>query len=110
MDASEYAEHYDEMHTTNGVGGFLAGLLIGALAGAAVMLLMAPQSGEEARLRLREKADTTLEGVREKARDLGSEVKDKLNEAQTKGSDVLEEQRSRVADAVAAGRNALRRR
>jgi gas vesicle protein len=110
MDENDYAEHYDEMHTTSGAGGFLAGLLIGALAGAAAMLLLAPQSGEDARTKLREKADSTLEGVRERARGLTSEVKDKLSEAQLKSHDVLEEQRNRVAEAVAAGRDRLRRR
>jgi gas vesicle protein len=110
MDESEFAEHYEEMHATSSLGGFLAGLLIGAVAGAAAMLLMAPQSGEEARAALREKADTTLEGVRERARDIKTDVKGKLSDAQMKSQDVLEEQRNRVSEAVAAGRNALRRR
>ncbi len=43
-----------ENHNHN-LGGVLAGLLIGSLAGAGAMLLLAPQSGEKTRLQIQEK-------------------------------------------------------
>jgi gas vesicle protein len=41
--------YYDE---ENGLGGFIAGLLIGAVVGVSVALLVAPQSGSSTRHRL----------------------------------------------------------
>lgn len=41
----------------SGVGSFLAGVVIGGLVGAAIGLLMAPQSGEETREHLGEMID-----------------------------------------------------
>ena len=40
----------------NNTLGVLAGMLIGSLAGALTMLLLAPQSGEETRLQIHEKS------------------------------------------------------
>jgi gas vesicle protein len=44
-----------EYHNNNNVLGVLAGLVIGGLAGAGAMLLLAPQSGEKTRMQIREK-------------------------------------------------------
>ena len=54
MNDRDYEAHYEEMHGMGNTGGFLAGLLIGALAGAAIMLLTAPQTGEETRKQIRD--------------------------------------------------------
>ena len=53
-------------------GGFALGLLTGAMIGLAVGLLYAPQSGEETRRMLREKADD----AKEKAANVISKVKE----------------------------------
>jgi gas vesicle protein len=105
MDDQEWDEHYAEMHTGN-MGGFVAGLLIGALAGAATMLLMAPQSGEETRRQLGEKTFELKERVAEKADD----VRGRVEHMQQRGQAMLEEQRTRVNDAVEAGKQSMRRR
>lgn len=62
------------MSENNDFGSFVAGFAIGALAGAVVSLLMAPQSGEETRqiikdraIELKDKGDETFEETKRKA-------------------------------------------
>ena len=66
---------------------FVAGFLVGALAGAAAALLLAPQSGEETRVMLREKG---IE-LGERAGDLQVQAKDKAAELQTKVKQAVDE-------------------
>jgi len=71
--------------------GFLTGLLLGGLAGAVTLLLMAPQSGAKTRAKIQMKSielrDQTVETVQEavtqaqtKARQITSGVRDKVDE------------------------------
>jgi gas vesicle protein len=60
-------------------GDFLAGFLIGALVGAAAALLLAPHSGEETRILIRDK---------------GIELKDQAGEVQTRLMEAVEEGKS----------------
>jgi gas vesicle protein len=117
----EYDEDFAEMHTANNMGGFLSGLLIGALAGAAAMLFFAPQAGEETRRKLRdktmelrdtvgEKYDEVVETARERAQRLGEDVRSRVEDVSHRGQEMLEEQKNRVQDAVQAGRQSLKRR
>ena len=62
------------MSENNEFGSFVAGFAIGALAGAVVSLLMAPQSGEETRriikdraIELKDKGTETFEETKSKA-------------------------------------------
>ena len=62
------------MADRSGGGEFFAGLVIGALVGAGIALLMAPQSGEETRAQIRDasvelkdRANETMAEAREKA-------------------------------------------
>jgi len=62
------------MSEDNDFGSFVAGFALGALAGAVVSLLMAPQSGEETRqiikdraIELKDKGDETFEETKRKA-------------------------------------------
>ena len=68
-------------------GDFLAGLLVGALVGAAAALLMAPQSGEETRTLIRDK------GVElgQRADELSLEARQRAEEFQTKMQQAVEE-------------------
>lgn len=76
LDAPEFEE--DEVtHDDRGVGTFLAGLAIGALVGAGVALLFAPQSGEETRHAVARRAKHMARG----ARDRYDDVKDKVRRA-----------------------------
>lgn len=117
MDDQEWVEHYAEMHDGRNFGGFVAGLLIGALAGAATMLLLAPQSGEETRRQinektgaLREKVAETADEARQRAASKIDDMRGRMEQMQHRGQEMLEEQRLRVEDAVEAGKQAARRR
>lgn len=95
-------------------GAFLIGFIIGGLTGAAVSLLMAPQSGEDTReflkdrsIELREKAAETAQAAKEqvgsaaadvrgRAGDLAEKAKSSADDLRQRGQVVLEEQRNRL--------------
>lgn len=95
-------------------GAFLIGFIIGGLTGAVSALLLAPQSGEETRTVLREKAielrDRASETVedayaqaeqaaaeaRSRAEDLARIARERAEELQRRGQVVLEEQRAKL--------------
>jgi gas vesicle protein len=97
-------------------GAFLIGFIIGGLTGAAISLLMAPQSGEDTReylkdqaIVLRDKAQETAQvtaeqvgtraaDVRSKAGDIASKAKTNAEELRQRGQVALEEQKSRLAN------------
>ncbi|TAK14700.1 MAG: YtxH domain-containing protein [Anaerolineae bacterium] len=96
----------------------LAGVLIGGLAGAVTMLLLAPQSGEETRTQIRQKSielrDRTtgmVEGsmaqVRSGAKKLASDSREKLHELKQHGQEIAAEQLDRVSEAAQAGKKAI---
>jgi gas vesicle protein len=75
-DAAAHEED-DVTHEDHRTRTFLAGLAIGALVGAGVALLFAPQSGEETRHAVARKA----KHLAREARDRYDDVKDKLRRA-----------------------------
>lgn len=79
------------MSRDEGAGTVVAAFVLGAIAGAAVALLMAPASGEETRRLLAEKA---------------REGKDRANEAARQGREFIDRQRQHIASAVERGREA----
>ncbi len=112
----------------NDIGAFLSGFVIGGLIGAAVALVLAPQSGEETRALIRERGielkeraeetaaeararaeQATLE-ARKRAEEMASQAKTKAEEVQQRGRVILEEQRERLGDAIEAGKQAARRK
>lgn len=99
--------------------GVLAGALIGGIAGAAAMLLFAPQSGEETRskiqeksLELRERTNTLMKdavaSVRSNADKLTDQGREKLEEIKQYGQEVAVEQLDRVSEAAKAGKKAIK--
>ena len=93
------------------VWGFLAGLLVGGLAGAGAMLLLAPQSGKETRaqiqqksIELRDQTVKTVEGAvaqaRGKARQITDDVHEQAGELQQRGQDVIDEQRGHLSETL----------
>lgn len=95
-------------------GAFLAGFILGGLAGAATALLLAPQSGEETRMQIRdksielkEKASETAEDYRVRADELSKLAKERADEYVTSAQHVLEEQLSRVQASKAEAENEL---
>lgn len=106
-------------NTDNNTMSVLAGLLIGGLAGASAMLLLAPQSGKETRAKIQQKTlelrDRTAETVEEalaqaksKTHQITADVRGKAEELQQHGQEVIVEQLERVSVAAEAGKAALK--
>ncbi|MFZ3070324.1 MAG: YtxH domain-containing protein [Anaerolineaceae bacterium] len=82
------------MSNSNNFGSFLMGFTVGALAGAIVSLLLAPQTGEETRqiikdkaIELKEKSGVTFEETKKKAEEA---YKDALAKAEELGNVTIE--------------------
>jgi gas vesicle protein len=84
-----------------GTGSFITGLALGALAGAALAMLLAPQSGEETRDLLYAKARE----AGERARDSAGDASDLL----ARGRQIVADARARIDSAVAEGKDAAER-
>ena len=105
-------------YRNNSVLGFLAGLLLGGLAGATAMLLLAPQSGEDTRNQIQKKGielrdrttgivEDTMAQLRARTGQFKADVGDKAQELKQQGQDVLVEQLDRVSAAAEAGKKAV---
>jgi len=79
---------------------FVAGLGIGA----AVALLLAPQSGEETRKRIVEKAQDGRDFMAAKGREIRKQAEDLVDQ----GTDLVSKQKARLADALESGKQAVR--
>jgi gas vesicle protein len=83
----------------NGNGrNFAAGLILGALIGAGVALLFAPQSGEDTRRLIRKKAKRLARDTRERYDDLRDKVRDRYDEARDKVRDARERVHKVIAE------------
>jgi gas vesicle protein len=98
-------------------GAFISGFVIGGLVGAAVALLLAPQSGEETRtiirdrgIEIRDQVEQTAAEARSRAEQLAEEARLRAENLQKQGQVVLEEQKSRIEKAVDAGKKAAQRK
>ena len=83
-------------------GDFIAGLILGGLIGAAVGLLLAPQTGEETQAQLREKGIELKERVAE----LSEEARKKAEQWQEEAHAVVEEQKAHLGEAIEEGKRA----
>jgi gas vesicle protein len=111
-DSDEHATH------VNHLGSFLAGALVGGLAGAVTILLLAPQSGKRTRTQIRQggielrdqvtgAVDDAVSQTRAKARQITADVREKATAIQHGGQDMLADQTARLSAAVAAGKTAF---
>lgn len=94
-------------------GAFVSGFMIGGLVGAAVALLLAPQSGEETRtlirdksIELRDQVEQTATEARTRAEEIAKDARARAEDLQSRGRVVLEEQKTRIEKAVDAGKKA----
>lgn len=113
-------ENHHQEHKYNGMDlkRFLAGLLIGGLAGAGAMLLLAPQSGKSTRTQIQEKSielrdqtvkavEDTVEQVRSKANQITTSLHKQADELQQRGQEMFDEQKERWSPVVEAGKTAV---
>jgi gas vesicle protein len=102
----------------NGPKYFLIGLLIGSLAGAAAMLLFAPQSGKRTRAQIQLKSDqlrdqttntvkNALAQVRFHTHEITAGVQEKAGQLKQLGQDKLVNQLDRVSAVLDDGKKAV---
>lgn len=103
----------------NNVLDILVGMLVGGLAGAVTMLLLAPQSGEDTRAQLMEKGielrdrttgivEDTLSQIRSNTNKITMSGREKAKELLQQGEALVIEQLDHVAEAAKAGKKAIR--
>src|SRR5262245_8571271 len=95
-------------------GAFFAGLVIGGLVGAALALLLAPQSGEETRAQIRDKSleykDRAEEGLieaRQRASDASFRAREQVSALQAKGVETYEKTKQTASDALEKGKQSV---
>jgi len=96
----------------------VVGMLIGGLAGAVTMLLLAPRSGKDTRMQIQEKGielrdrtneivDDTLAQIRSSVNKLTLDGREKFKELKQHGQEMAVEQLDHVAEAAKAGKKAI---
>ena len=88
------------MKESDGGAGFVAGFLLGGIAGAALALFLAPRAGEENRDMLLERG---IE-LRVKAEEAAAKARVEADELLARGKVLLEEQKTRVQEAMEEGK------
>ncbi len=114
-------EHSTEEHNGSfqSTKSMLIGFLIGGLAGAGAMLLLAPQSGAETRAQIRVKSiqlrDQTAAGVknaldqaRVETEEMAAGVREKAGELKHRGQEEIVRQMDRASAALDAGKKAVK--
>jgi gas vesicle protein len=109
----------ESLSPNNNLLGVLTGLLIGGLAGATTMLLMAPQSGENTRKQIQKKSielrdqtnrivEDTLNQARLQARKITLNSRKKFKAFKHQGQELAIEQLDNAAAVVKAGKTAVK--
>ena len=109
---------HKDAYEANHPWGFLAGLMIGSLAGVGAMLLLAPQSGKKTRAEIQQKTmalrDQTVETVedavaqaRVTARQVTDGVHKQVEELQQRGQELLGEHSERLPAVVEVKKKAV---
>ena len=97
----------------NNVAGVVVGMLVGGLAGAVAMLLLAPQSGEDTRKQIQKKGtelrDRASEAVEDTLAQVRTSTKQIAMDVKNSGQDLAAEQLDRVSEAALAGKKAIER-
>ena len=104
-------ENQEYRYPTNNIVGVLVGMLIGGLAGAVTMLLMAPQSGKDTRRQIQEKSIELRDRTTELVDDTMTKVRTNANkitmDLKSRGQEVAVEQLEKVSEAAQAGKRAI---
>ena len=118
MDKYSDKYSYEQEANSKRPAGFLTGLFLGGLAGAITALLLAPQSGEETRQQLQERAvkisedaadrfDEVVAQARTKSGQVKSSLSEKARDLKNQGKEALVEQLDRVSNAAESGKRAI---
>ena len=97
----------------------VVGMLIGGLAGAVTMLLLAPQSGKDTRNQIQQKSielrdrtseivEDTMAQVRSGVNKITLDGREKIKELKQHGQELAVEQLDHVSEAAQAGKKALK--
>jgi gas vesicle protein len=111
-------EYQDYENAGNTITSVLVGVLVGGLAGAVVMLLLAPQSGKETRRQLQKKGtelrertaeivDDSIAQVRTQADKVVVSGREKIKELTQHGQGIAAAQLERVSEVAQAGKKAI---
>lgn len=104
-------ENQEYRYSTNNTAGVLVGMLIGGLAGAVTMLLLAPQSGKDTRKQLQEKSIELRDRTTEIVEDAVAQVRTKANTLtaglKDRGQEIAVEQLDHLSEAAQAGKKAI---
>ena len=107
-----------EVKYHNSIFGVLAGMLVGGLAGAVTMLLLAPQSGKDTRIQIQKKSielrdrtggmvEDAMAQVRFNADKITMGGREKIKELKHQGQELVVEQLEHVSEAAQAGKKAI---
>ena len=98
-------------YRTNSTRGVLGGMLVGAVAGAVTMLLLAPQSGKDTRKQLQEKGVELRDRTADIVEDTMAKVRTTTNkitmDLKDRGQEAAVEQLENVAEAAQAGKKVI---
>jgi gas vesicle protein len=111
--------NHEHENDANQLGGFVAGLLMGGLAGAGAMLLLAPQSGKKTRteiqrkgIELRKQTTEAMEDALKQAgvtaRHISVGVHKQAEALEQHGQDAIDEQRDHLGKALTSLGKAVR--
>ena len=98
-------------HTNNNILSILGGVLVGSLAGAVTMLLLAPQSGKDTRKQIQEKGIELRDRTTELVGDTMTQVRSQANKItvglKDRGQELAVKQLDQVSEAAQAGKKAI---
>ena len=104
-------ENQDYRYPRNNAAGVLTGMVIGGLAGAVTMLLLAPQSGKDTRKQIQDKSIELRDRTTELVEDTMAQVRTKANklavDLKDRGQDIAVTQLDHVSEAAQAGKKAI---
>ena len=104
-------ENQEYRYTAYSVLGVLAGILVGGLAGAVTMLLLAPQSGRDTRRQIREKSIELRDRTSEMMEDTMAQVRTNTNKiamgVKDYSKDMAVEQLDNVSEVAQAGKKVI---